>query len=73
MGTEADLNDDGTFQTKTFSATGFDGVPSGDYKAYLDVPPMLREAVPEQYRSVQQSPWLVQVKRQDNNVELVVQ
>jgi len=69
----AKLNDDGTFQTKTFSATGYDGVPSGDYKAYLAVSPMLRETVPEQYRNVQETPWLVQVKRQDNNVELVVQ
>ena len=51
-----------------------DGVPPGEYKAYLsEVPPQLQPAIPPQYRNREQTPWVVKVKKQDNTVDLVVQ
>lgn len=70
---EADIGSDGTFQTKSFANDRFDGLPAGQYKAYLAVPPVLDSVVPPQYRAPDQTPWVVQVKRQDNSAELVIQ
>jgi tetratricopeptide (TPR) repeat protein len=71
---EADISPDGKFQTKTYSAVGFDGVPAGEYKAYLLLPSTVDpEAVPMKYRNSAETPWAVSVKRQDNTVDLVIQ
>jgi tetratricopeptide (TPR) repeat protein len=70
---EADIGMDGRFQTKTFSNTSFDGLPVGEYKVYLGPSPILPQSVPPQYLKGGQTPWVVSVKRQDNNVDLVVQ
>jgi hypothetical protein len=70
---EADIGLDGTFQTKTFSATSFDGIPAGEYKVYLATPPFLNLSIPPQYQKGGQTPWVVSVRRQDNSVELVIQ
>jgi hypothetical protein len=69
---QTDLGAEGTFETSTFSNQGADGVPPGDYKAYLDLAPPLKDRVPAKYLSREQTPWLVKVKKQDNVVELVV-
>lgn len=70
---ETDLGREGTFETRTFSNKGADGIPPGEYKAFLTVPAAYKELVPAKYLSREQSPWLVKVKKQDNAVDLVVE
>jgi hypothetical protein len=68
---ETDTGVDGNFETRTFKPS--DGIPPGEYKAYLTVPEKMKPLVPPQYLNRDQTPWLVKVKKQDNSVELVVE
>jgi tetratricopeptide (TPR) repeat protein len=70
---EADIRPDGTFQTRTYSNTGYDGVPLGEYKVFVAPPQQAKDAIPPKYLKGGQTPWVVRVKRQDNSVDFVVQ
>jgi hypothetical protein len=52
----------------------FDGIPPGEYKAYL-LPPSTMDVslIPAKYRNSAETPWTVNVRRQDNSVDLVIQ